>query len=235
MALPKVNVPTFELTQPSTGLKIQYRPFLVKEEKILLTARESDDVVDHIRAVSQIINNCVISEGFDIDDVPVFDMEYIFVKLRAASIGGTAKFSVNDSTDGKRYDLEMNLEEIEVKFDDEHDKKIQITEDIGMQMKYATPRIAEKVAASKRKDALFSTIIECIEFVYDADEVYPWNESTDAEKEDFIENLPVEAYDNIEKFFRTVPKIEHIVTYTNSLEEEKRVVFRSVEDFFFLA
>ena len=236
MALPKINIPTFELTQPSTGMKIQYRPFLVKEEKILLTARESDDAIDHIRAVSQIINNCVISEGFDVDDIPIFDMEYIFVKLRSASIGAKVKFSVNDSTDGQRHELEINLDEIEVQFAENHDKKIQINDKIGMQMKYATPKIAEKVTGgTNRTDVVYSTIMECIDFVYDEEEVYPWNESTDIEKREFLDNLPVEAYDKIEEFFNTVPKIEHVVAYTNNNEEEKRVVFRSVEDFFYLA
>jgi hypothetical protein len=236
MSLPKINIPTFELKQPSTGLSIQYRPFLVKEEKILLTARESDDVVDHLRAVRQIINNRVLSEGFNIDDVPIFDMEYIFVKIRASSIGGIVDFVVNDSTDGKRYELKLNLDEIEVQIDPEHNKKIEVTDNIGMVMKYATPKIAEKVAGvTERTDLLFRTVMECIDYVYDENEVYPWNESTIEEKLEFIDSLPVESYDAIEKFFDTVPRIEHLVSYTNSNDEVKNVVFRNVEDFFYLA
>ena len=236
MALPKINVPTFELKQPSTGLSIQYRPFLVKEEKILLTARESDDVVDHLRAVRQIINNCVISEGFSVDDVPIFDMEYIFVKLRASSIGGIVDFVVNDSTDGKRYELKLNLDEIEVQIDSAHNKKIEVTENIGMVMNYATPKIVEKLTGiTERTELLFRTVMECIDYVYDENEVYPWNESTIEEKLEFIDSLPVEAYVAIEKFFDTVPRIEHTVSYTNSDDVEKNVVFRNVEDFFYLA
>lgn len=233
--LPKIAAPTFELTQPSTGKTIQYRPFLVKEEKSLLIARESGERKDVFNAVKQIINACVMTEGFDVNQIPLFDMEYIFINLRAKSVNNIVEFQVEDSTDGKTYDLSVDLDEVQVVFPEGHDNKVQISDKIGLVMKHPTPEISDKIANLETvAEITYQTMMSCIDYVYDEEETYPWAQSSDKERKEFLDNLPIEAYNKIQKFFETVPKIEHIVTYENSEGVEKKVVFRNLEDFFTL-
>ena len=234
MALPKISTPTYSLVQPSTKKKLTYRPFLVKEEKILLTAKESGDSADVFNAIKQIINNCVIDEKFDVDTVPIFDMEYIFIKIRSSSVGNVVKFKVTDSDDGIEYDLEVDLEEVEVIYP-EGDNKIQITDELGLVMKYLTPSFSKKLANLETvAEITEATILESIDYVYDADNVYPWNEHTTQEKKDFLEQLTIDAYKNINKFFDSTPRLNHEVFYENSTGKKKKVVFRKLDDFFIL-
>lgn len=233
MALPKIAAPTFECLLPSTGDKLYYRPFLVKEEKVLLMAKESNDRADTVNAIKSIINSCVLNEEFDVNDITIFDMEYIFIKLRAASVGNIVQFQVEDSTDGITYDLELNLDEVEVKFPENHDRKIMVSEDIGMTLKYPTPEISTKLAKLKTvADITYETINHCIDVVFDSEDTYSWKTTSKKERDEFLDNLPIETYNDIQKFFETSPKIEHIINYTNSKDEEKRVVFRDLDDFF---
>lgn len=235
MSLPKVATPTFELVQPSTGEKLTYRPFLVKEEKILLIAKESDEKRDVFNAIKQVINNCVLTEEFDVNTVPIFDMEYIFLKLRAVSVNNVVNFVVEDSDDEIEYKLELDLNEVEVIFPDGHDKKIEIDEEMGMMLKYPTPDISDRIANLKTiAEITYETIQSCVDYVYDAEEVYPWDQSSKKERDEFMDSLPVEVYDKIQKFFETAPRIEHVVKYKNSNGDEKRVVFRDLDDFFTL-
>lgn len=234
--LPKIATPTFEVLQPSTKKKLTIRPFLVKEEKILLMAKESGEQADIYMAIKQIINNCVLDEGFDVNDIPIFDMEYLFIKLRAISVSNIVKFKVEDSNDGIEYNLQLDLNEVEVKFPENHSKKIAITDDIGLVMKYPTPAISEKLKEVKSVvDIAETTISESIDYVYDENDTYLWAQATPKEKKEFLDNLTIDAYNKIQEFFNTSPMIEHIVYYTNSEGKEKKVYFRDLNDFFTLA
>lgn len=236
MALPKIATPTFELTQPSTGKKLSYRPFLVKEEKILLMARESGDKADIYRAIKQIINNCVVEEGFDVNDVPLTDMEYIFIQLRAKSVDNMIKFQIRDEDDGEAYDIEVNLDEVEVQFPKEkHDGVIQIDDTYGVKMKYPSASISDSLSELETiNDVMNQMVLECVECIFDKENTYPWDKETKEEKIKFIDSLPVDAYTRIEEFFDTAPFIEHVVTYKNSKGEEKKIAFRTLNDFFTL-
>lgn len=235
MALPKIATPTFELTQPSTGEKLLYRPFLVKEEKLLLIAKESGERNDVFNALKQIINNCVQTENFDVNKVPLFDMEYIFLKIRAVSVDNIVKFIVEDSDDGIEYNLQLDLNEVEVIFPEGHSNKVMIDENTGFVLKYPTPEISDKVTKLKTiAEISYETILNCVDYVYDENEVYPWNESSSKEKDEFLDALPIEVYNQVQKFFETAPHIEHVVTYKNSEDKEKKVVFRDLDDFFTL-
>lgn len=236
MALPKIATPTFELTQPSTGKKLSYRPFLVKEEKMLLMARESGDKSDIYRAIKQIINNCVVEEGFDVNDVPLTDMEYIFIQLRSKSVDNMIKFQIRDEDDGEAYDIEVNLDEVEVQFPKEkHDGVIKIDETHGVKMKYPSASISDSLSELETiNDVMNQMVLECIECVFDEENTYPWDKETKEEKIKFIDSLPVDAYTRIEEFFDTAPYIEHIVTYKNSKGDEKKIAFRTLNDFFTL-
>ena len=233
MALPKIATPTFELELPSTKEKLTYRPFLVKEEKVLLIAKESGEKIDIYNAIKTIVNNCVLKDGFDVNNIPIYDMEYLFIKIRSVSVGNVVKFQVVDSNDGITYDLELDLEEVVVQFPEGHDSKIMITDEIGLTLSHPTPAISDKIMDAKSMVELSDkTLDACIETIYDAEDVYAWKQQSKKDKEDFIDSLPVEAYNKIQEFFATAPKIEHIVTYTNSEGTEKKVVFRDLEDFF---
>jgi len=236
MALPKIAAPTFELTQPSTGETLQYRPFLVKEEKILLTSKESGESSDVFRAVKQIVNNCVVNDDFDVDKIPLFDMEYIFIQLRAQSVDNIVKFQVEDSDDGIVYDLELNLNDVEVQMPEkQHDGIVKISDDIGVKLNYPTAKMANTLKEAKTMtEVIYEMIMNSVEYVFDAEDTYPWSKESRKDKEEFIESLPVDAYEEISRFFDDSPKIEHVVTYKNSQEKEKRVVFRNLDDFFTL-
>jgi len=233
MALPKISTPTFELTQPSTGEKLIYRPFLVKEEKILLVAKESGEKIDIYNAIKSIVNNCILKEDFDVNDIPIFDMEYMFIKIRSASVGNIVKFQVIDSDDGITYDLEADLNEVEVQFPDDHDKKIMITDEVGLVLKHPTPKVSDELLDKKTLVEVTDTMINAsIDQIFDGDDVFSWKQESKKDKEEFLDSLPIEAYNKIQGFFETAPKIEHVITYTNSNNKEKRVVFRDLDDFF---
>jgi hypothetical protein len=235
MPLPKIAIPTFELIQPSTQEPLMYRPFLVKEEKLLLIAKESGDKKDIHNAIKQIVNNCVLKESFDANQIPIFDMEYIFINIRSKSVSNVVKFKVEDSTDDQDYELEVNLDEVQVVTDENHTNKIQINDEIGLVMKYPMPEISERIMnMTSFTDIAYETVMSSIDYVYDEENVYPWNENSQKEKEQFLDSIDTKTYDKITDFFSTMPKIEHVVTYTNSKGEEKKVVFRNLEDFFTL-
>lgn len=236
MALPKIAVPTFELTQPSTGEQLQYRPFLVKEEKILLTARESGERADVFRAIKQIINNCVVTEGFNVNKIPLFDMEYIFIQLRSKSVDNIIKFQVQDSDDNITYDLELDLNDVEVQFPKkQHDGIIKISEQIGAKLKFPSAEIADHIKDLKNMtEVAHEMIMQCIEYIFDEENTYPWEKESKKDRQEFLDSLSVDVYNQMQEFFEASPKIEHIVTYNNSTGKEKKVVFRNLDDFFTL-
>ena len=233
MALPKISTPTFECELPSTKEKILYRPFLVKEEKILLIAKESGEKIDIYNAIKTIVNNCVLKENFDVNTLPVFDMEYLFIQIRSVSVGNVVKFKVQDSTDGIEYDLELDLNEVVVQFAEDHSNKIMITDDIGITLNYPTPAMSDAMVKVENMVDLTEKMLDaCIDTIFDEDDVYSWKQESKKNKQEFIDMLPIDAYNKIQKFFETSPKIEHVVNYTNSEGKEKRVVFRDLDDFF---
>jgi hypothetical protein len=233
MALPKISTPTFECELPSTKEKILYRPFLVKEEKVLLIAKESGEKIDIYNAIKTIVNNCVLKEDFNVNTLPVFDMEYLFIQIRSVSVGNVVKFKVQDSTDGIEYDLELDLNDVVVQFSEDHSNKIMITDDIGITLKYPTPAMSDAMVKVENMVDLTDKMLDaCIDTIYDEDDVYSWKQESKKNKQEFIDMLPIDAYNKIQKFFETSPKIEHIVNYTNSEGTEKRVVFRDLDDFF---
>ena len=235
MPLPKIDTPTFEFVQPSTQDTLLVRPFLVKEEKILLTAKESGERKEIFNAVRQIVNNCVLKEGFEVSDCTLYDLEYLFLKIRAVSIDNMVRFTVEDSDDGITYDLELDLNDVEVSFPEGHDSKIPINEKCGIVLKHLTPDVTEKIAGVNTLTELsYATITESIDHVYDEEDVYSWYEVSQKEKDEFMEQLPLDVFKSIEAFFASTPGIHHVVEYENSAGDTKKVVFRNIDDFFTL-
>lgn len=231
MSLPKVSQPTFKEIIPSTQKEIIFRPFLVQEEKILLIAQEGS-TSDIIRAIKQVLTNCC-TEDINIEELTTFDLEYLFLKLRAKSVNNIVKVSYEDHADGEVRDFEIDLDTIEVEFDPNNDKKIEIQDGIGIMMKFPSADITDKITEfTNEADMMMFFIVNSIDYIYDAENVYPAKEHTEEELVQFLEGLPVPAYEKIKNFFETMPKLYHKIEYTNNEGTLRKIEFNNLRDFF---
>ena len=215
MTLPVINTPSYELVVPSTKETLVYRPFLVKEEKILLMAMEEEKDTQLNRALKQVVNNCTF-EKLDVGKLPLFDLEYIFLRIRAKSVGEVAKIQVLCQDDGETYvPVEVDLESIEVEFQEDHTTKIELTDEIGIEMGYPTFEFLNFKADQTEVNQLFDIIGSSIERVYEGETVY---EKADFSKKDlkvFLESLTSEQFLKVQKFFETMPRLRHKLEVTN--------------------
>jgi len=225
MSLPKISAPLFELTLPSSGESIQYRPFLVKEQKILMMAMESEDQKAMMNAVKQIINNCSVTE-VDVNKLPIFDLEFFFLRLRAKSIGEEVELNVRHPTGynnvGKECDgatkFKLNLMNVEVEKTLAHMDKIVLDEStgVGVKFKYPTSSLYEEYEYKEgdtELDVASQAIIGCIDYIFDKDNIYKREDSTKEELVEFLENLSQEQFQKLNAFFETMPKLKHNITW----------------------
>jgi hypothetical protein len=230
MALPKIKHPTYKVVIPSTKKTITLRPFTVLEEKILLMAKSSNNSDDVIASIKQIVQNCIV-ESVDVDKMPTFDLEYIFIKLRSKSVGEIIELDYTDSITKEVIKFKLNLEDIEVKKDPNHTNKIMVQDNIGMVLKYPTLEDVKIIEASdKQEDAVFEVLYNCVESVFDDSSVYP--EFTKEELSDFIDSLPIDSMNKIREFFDTMPVIEHNVVLKNAAGDEKTITLKGITSFF---
>ena len=233
MALPKIDTPIFEMTIPSQDKVVKFRPFLVKEEKILLIAQQSDTDRDIILAIKQILNNCILDADFDVDSLATFDLEYMFLKLRARSVNNVIEVSYRDLEDDKVYTFEIDLDGVEVQKTETQSNKIKINDEIGMIMKYPSVQTINNIPENATgTDVVEYLVRSCIDKIYDEDNVYIVAEEPEAEVQAFIDNLDVETYDKIRQFFSDLPKMYHKIEYKNSLGNERSIELTSLRDFF---
>lgn len=205
MALPKLETPTYELVQPSTGKKIKYRPFLVKEHKVLLTMSQASD--DEIaRIIKELIDVCTFNQ-LKIDQLPHFDVEYIFMMLRAKSIGESVDVVVTCANCTKTYDASFNIEDIVVEKGDAVSNKVMITDSIGIQFKYPSFNNVMQIFNSDEIDSIFNMVKECMVGVEQGDQFFDVKDQTGEEINEFLESLSKEQFDKIEKFFVSSPKV----------------------------
>jgi hypothetical protein len=231
MALPKINTPVFTIKIPSTGKELKFRPFLVKEEKILLIAQKGDSI-DEISALVQIINNCCLDD-IDIDNLTTFDVEYIFLKLRSRSVNNIVNLKYRDNEDDKIYEFDVNLDEIEMQYDPSNDTKIVINDEIGMIMKFPNVKIAQNISGVEDENDLINNIlIHTIDVIYDKENVYPIKDASEQELVEFLENLDTKTFKKIEDFFLSMPKLYHELHYKNSLGNDRVIKLSSIQDFF---
>lgn len=230
----KLDYPTFELTVPSTKTKITYRPFLVKEEKILLMAQQSENVNDIMRAIKDIIKACLITK-VDVDKLTLFDIEYIFLKLRANSVNNIINLTYRDKDDGKNYTFEVDLNEVEVEFDPNHTDTIKLNETTKLVLSYPGTILPERVINAKdENEAFFELIKSCLFYCYNDEEKFEFKDATEEERNEFLNNLPIPVFEEIRKFFDTMPKLRHRLKYTNNTPEDKEIVLETLNDFFTL-
>ena len=236
MALPKLTTPTYELELPSTDEKVKYRPFLVKEEKILLIAMESGKNEDIIEAVKQIVEECTFNK-LNLGTMPMFDVEYIFLQIRSKSVGEVSKLKLLCPDDKKTYaDVEVKLDDVKVQVDEGHTNKIELDNDMGMIMTY--PNI-DSFKASGVTTISASNMIEvistCILQIYEqkGEKVYEAKDQTKKELGDFIEQLQSKHFKKVQQFFDTMPKLKHTVKVKNpKTKKESEIVLVGLNDFF---
>ena len=236
MALPKLTTPTYELEVPSTDEKIKYRPFLVKEEKILLMAMESKDNAQIINAVKDIVLSCTF-EKVDVSTMPMFDMEYIFLNIRAKSVGEVSKLKLLCPDDKKTYaDVELDLTEVKVQVDDNHTNKIELTDDMGMIMTYPTiDSFLESGIETINANNMLDVIGSCVLQIYEnnGEKVYQAKDQTKKELTEFIESMNSGQFKKLQSFFDTMPKLKHTIKVKNpKTKKTNDVTLTGLNDFF---
>ena len=241
MPLPKINTPTYELTLPSNRKKIKYRPFLVREEKILVLALESEDQKQITDAIIQIIGDCLITKNIDVTKLPTFDIEYLFLNVRSKSVGETVEVNVTCPDDGKtKVETSINIDDIKVVKDKNHKFIIQLDDKYSMKLKYPTlDQFVEnnfdfEMAEPKESvSAAMSMLSTCIDMIYDQEESWDASESTKEELDEFIDQLNTKQFQEVEQFFRTMPKLSHKLKVKNpQTGVESEVVLEGLASFF---
>lgn len=233
MALPKIDKPLFDLLVPSTGKTVKCRPFVVKEEKILLIAQQAGQEKDIINAIKQVLNNCIQEKGFDVDKLATFDLEYMFLKLRARSVNNVIEVSYRDLEDDKVYDFKIDLDEVEMLQMGKVSNKIMITDEVGILMKYPSVTILDGAPTDVPMAELVEYLVRsCIDQIFDAENVYPISDHTEEEVTEFIEQLDVETFNKIREFFDNLPQMNYKINYKNSLGNDRTIELTSLSDFF---
>ena len=238
MPLPTISTPTYELTLPSSNRKIKYRPFLVKEEKILILAMESQDTKQIARAVKDVISHCILSKGIKVEKLATFDIEYLFLNIRGKSVGEQIEVMVTCPDDGKtQVPASINVDSIKVQKDENHSTDISLDDVYTLRMKYPslTEFIKNNFSAMQEMnvDDTFDLIASCIDQVYSEEESWASEECTKKELTTFIESLNSSQFKKVETFFETMPKLSHTVTVTNpNTKKENEVKIEGLQNFF---
>jgi hypothetical protein len=245
MALPKIDVPTYETKLISSGKIVKYRPFLVKEQKLFLMAAQSTDEKETVDVIKQVLNNCIISD-IDVDDLPTFDLEYLFMQLRARSVGEvvslryTCNNTIKNDKDeekacGNIVKIDMNILDIKPTIDEKHTSKIEINDKLGIMMKYPTLKLINGIPNLKDEniDTVLDVVASCIDYIYDEEQMYYAKDSTREELIEFIESMEQDDLEKIQIFFSTMPKITKTLDFKcKKCEYEEKVVVEGIQNFF---
>lgn len=233
MALPKLDSPIFNVTVPVIDVELTLRPYLMKEEKILLLAQQSDDPEQVTLAMKQVINNCIVKGDLDIDNAPNFVVEFLLLQLRKQSVGSTVKVSYRDTEDDQLYDFEIDLNEVSLSVDPEHTDSIEITDNLGLLMKYPTLNtLAPVQAADNDAEMTYEILKTSIDKVFTDDEVIDFDGHSSEEKNEFLDQFDRKQMEKILQFFETMPTLKHTLTYTNQNGNERKIELSGVSDFF---
>ena len=239
MPLPKINTPTYELTLPSNGKKIKYRPFLVREEKILIMALETEDMKQITDAVLTILNGCIMTKGVKIEDLPSFDIEYLFLNVRAKSVGERVEVNLTCPDDNvTSITVDIDLDSIKVKKDKNHKKVVKLDDNLSLKLKYPTMDTFINNNFESNEDVTdikttLKLITSCIDIIYNEEESWAGSDSTEKELIDFVEQLNTKQFQAIENFFSTMPKLTHSVKITNpKTNVQSTVILEGLAAFF---
>jgi hypothetical protein len=239
MPLPKINTPTYELELPSTGKKIKYRPFLVREEKILIMSLETEDMKQITSAVVQILSDCILTKGIKVSDLSTFDIEYLFLNVRAKSVGETVEVNITCPDDGEtQVKMEILIDDIKIQKNPDHNNIIKLDDTLSMRMKYPSldqfvENNFETVESANDVNKSLSMIISCIDMVYDQEESWSAADCSKKELEAFVEQMSSKQFKEIETFFVTMPKLSHILKVKNpNTDVESEVTLEGLASFF---
>lgn len=237
MTLPKLSTPTYELVVPSTNKKIKYRPFLVKEEKILLLAMETEDEAQMANAVKTILSNCIQTPRFKVDNLALFDIEYIFLNIRGKSVGETVDLKITCPDDEvTTVDLQIDLDEITVEKQEGHSNIIKMNDDVSVVMKYPSMDLFIKnnmAESSSDVDDVFEIASMCIDQIVEGEEVYEASNCSKKEINEFLEGMDTKQFLKVQKFFETMPKLSHTISVTNpNTNITSEVVIEGLASFF---
>jgi len=238
MPLPKISTPTYELELPSTGQTIKYRPFLVREEKLLVLALESEDTKQITSAIKTVIKNCIETKGIKVEALPTFDIEYLFLNIRGKSVGEEIEVNIICPDDEETAVLvKIDVDSIQVQKNPDHNNKIKLDDSIMMEMKY--PSLDQFIksnfdfTADNTMDQSFDLIASCIDKIYTEEEVWVTSDVTKKELTDFLDQMNSSQFKEIEKFFETMPKLSHTIKVTNpNTEVESEVTLEGLSSFF---
>ena len=239
MPLPKINTPTYELVLPSTGKKIKYRPFLVREEKILILAMESEDMKQITTAIVEILNACILTRGVKVEKLATFDLEYLFLNIRGKSVGENVEVNITCPDDEKTtVQTLVEIDSIKIKKNKNHNEIIKLDDNISIKLKY--PSITEFIGSnfefdegSSNVDTTMKMLLSCIDLIYNDEESWSASDSTKKELTEFIEQLNTKQFKMIEDFFNTMPKLSHTLKVKNpKTEVESEVVLEGLAAFF---
>ena len=238
MPLPKISTPTYEMVIPSSKKKIKFRPFLVKEEKILIIAMESQDNNQIANAIKDVLESCILTKGIKVDKLATFDIEYLFLNIRGKSVGEEIEVMVTCTDDGEtKVPTTINLDDIKVKIDKEHSPDIKLDDELTLRMRYPSMEEFIKTNFSTTEnlnvDDTFKLIASCIDQIYSEEESWAGSDCTDKELTEFIESLSSQQFKQIEKFFDTMPKMTHTVKVTNpKTKKQNKIVLEGLQSFF---
>ncbi len=238
MPLPTIVTPTYELELPSTGKKVKYRPFLVKEEKLLVLALETEDTKDISNAIKTVLKNCIQTRGVKVENLPTFDIEYLFLNIRGKSVGEEVEVNLIAPDDEvTQVPVTIHIDDIKIQKSEEHNSKVKLDDTLMMEMKY--PSLDQFIKSNfdfteeVSMDQSFDLIASCIDKIYNEEEVWSTADCTKKEVKDFLEQMNSMQFKEIEKFFETMPKLSHSVTFTNpKTKVESTVVLEGLSSFF---
>lgn len=232
MSLPKIDLPIFELKLPSTGRKIKYRPFTVKEEKILLVAQESNDREQELIAAKQVVQNCLVKT--DVSKLAMFDLEYVMMIIRAKSVDNQIKFSIQDPDTEERVELEINIDNVSIVKDKDHSKKVKVNDEFTLFLKYPTIDEFQKIIMMDPNDPLanYHIMTSCLDQLASENDTYSFKDYSQDDIDEFMNNMTGEVMQSIQKFFETMPKLRHEMKYKNSNDDEKTFVIEGLRSFF---
>lgn len=233
MALPKLDKPLFDLEVPSQNKTVKARPFVVKEEKILLTAQQSGQEKDIVLGIKQVLTNCIQDPTFDTDSLTTFDLEYMFLKLRSRSVNNVIEVSYRDNEDDKVYDFEIDLDKVEMLKTKPINNKIMVNENVGIVMKFPSVSVLENVPDDIKSTDLAEYLVRsCIDQIFDENDVYLASETTEEELSDFVDSLDIETFTKIREFFDSLPSLYYKLEYTNALGNKREIELTTLSDFF---
>jgi hypothetical protein len=235
MSLPKIMHPVFQIEIPSTKQKVTFRPFLVKEEKILLIAKTSGMENDIFKAIKQIINNCAIDDSFDANKLTVFDMEYVFLKLRSSSVDNVVTVVYNDYEDKKDYTFDVDLNAVTMVYPENVQNAIKISDQSGLSLKYPQASLYDDIEFLQSGDeSFYQLIIRCIDKIYDGEDMYDASTFSSAELQEYLEQLDVKTFEKIRDFMINQPTMSYTIKYKNSFGNDRQIDMRTLSDFFTL-